>query len=226
MSLFDDILKGVTGFGGLGLGIVQDKLNYDIGMKNYQLQQEQLAYQKGVQQTTWNREDSAVQRRVADLRAAGLNPVLAAGSAAGTSAPIQVTSPRREAVNISSGLDKANVALAVMSALSDISRTRAQNKLLDMQANKTALESEGVLLDNWRSAHDNEYYAKYGIPSSGAGITKDILNAFEAIKSRSSVLGNTSIPFLDKLIDKFVPKSTVIPGRFKPSHGGGKSGGW
>lgn len=42
---------------------------------------------------TWEREDSAIQRRVKDLEAAGLNKVLAVGSAA-TSAPIQVDGSR------------------------------------------------------------------------------------------------------------------------------------
>lgn len=42
------------------------------------------------QGVTWRREDNAVQRRVHDLEAAGLNRTLAAGSAASSSAPIMI----------------------------------------------------------------------------------------------------------------------------------------
>lgn len=42
---------------------------------------------------TWEREDSAVQRRVADLRKAGLSPLLSVGSPGATSSPVGSLAP-------------------------------------------------------------------------------------------------------------------------------------
>ncbi len=62
---------------------------------NYRLQKENLAYQKNLQQTIFGREDNAVRRRVADLKAAGLSPTLAAGSAASAGQAISTHAPEK-----------------------------------------------------------------------------------------------------------------------------------
>ncbi len=62
---------------------------------NYQLQKDELAYQKDLQKIMFAREDNAVQRRVADLKSAGLSPTLAAGSAASAGSVVSTTAPQK-----------------------------------------------------------------------------------------------------------------------------------
>lgn len=123
----------VTG-GMLAMGGLSTIANIFTNQKNLDYQKEQLDYMKGVQQQTWQREDNAVQRRVADLQAAGLSPVLAAGSAASTSAPIKVDPMRTEdPTGIEHGVAAATAAMGIAQSASNLKTQEAQRSLLDAQ---------------------------------------------------------------------------------------------
>jgi len=90
---FGDAMTGIGGaLGGVG-SIIGAVSNIGIQKKNYEL--EKLAQETNValQKQTWQREDNAVQRCTADMKAAGFNPVLAAGQAASTGSPIRLEAP-------------------------------------------------------------------------------------------------------------------------------------
>ncbi len=93
------ILSGVAGgLANLGSAYASFKgvqENQRVNDLNFQLQKENLAYQKDLQKIIFGREDNAVQRRVSDLRKAGLSPTLAAGSAAGAGSVISTSAPQR-----------------------------------------------------------------------------------------------------------------------------------
>lgn len=120
------LVGSVLGFGGAS---ENTRAQREINEKNLAFQREVQDYQKGVQKTTWQREDDAIGRRVADLRAAGLSPVLAAGAAAQTSAPIQLQPMRSEFVP--KDLSGIQHAMSGIMAASQLSQTIAATRLTE-----------------------------------------------------------------------------------------------
>lgn len=102
---------------------------------NTQQQEENREYMKRVQRTTWAREDNAVQRRVADLRAAGLSPTLAAGSAASSSAPVRLEPVQTEAGRTGAkALEAAANALTLRKMQAEIGKTQAEARTANANA--------------------------------------------------------------------------------------------
>jgi hypothetical protein len=115
-------------FGGLSGGISDI---FNIGGSIYKTFRERELTEK-----TWQREDNAVQRRMADMKAAGINPVLAAGAPAQTMAPIAPSAPRME----STAIDKMAVGMSLMKQKAEIGRTFQE--IENMKAQKEKTESE------------------------------------------------------------------------------------
>nr|QJB19355.1 MAG: DNA pilot protein [Microvirus sp.] len=127
---------------GIGLGVIDIANQFYWSKKNYDLQERTYDYNKALQSLIFAREDNSVQRRVADLKAAGLSPVLAAGSGAGTGAAISLNTPQMSAPTLS---DKAQMAIAMMKMEADISKTYAENQLIELQKQKVPYEIASTL---------------------------------------------------------------------------------
>ncbi len=124
------ILSGLVNAGSTLAGTV-DAIK--TNEKNFELQKENLAYQKDLQNKIFEREDTAVQRRVADLVSAGLSPTLAAGSSAGSGSVVSTSAPQKRS-NFESIMALAGVGTALATQQKAI--TEAENARLSYLQNK------------------------------------------------------------------------------------------
>lgn len=134
---FDSIAPGAGAIlGGIG-GI-------SSGFADFQANQQNIALMR----EAWKREDNAVSRRVADLKRSGLNPMLAAGSAAQASAPVRVGPVDPVGKSVSSGSAVAESVLSLLRGVVDVQKAQAETQLVGLQAGKVGAETEGVQLSN------------------------------------------------------------------------------
>lgn len=135
---------------------------------NYQLQKENLAYQKSLQNTIFQREDTAVARRMADLKNAGLSATLAAGSAANAGQAISTKAPEKQS-NLEAMMTLANVQTRLAEQQraqteADIAKQRLFGENL---ANLGSfISSVGKANNLYQSVLDSSYYARHGISPS------------------------------------------------------------
>ena len=166
MGAFLDILGGLANVGSTIAGTVDSiKTNKD----NLALQKDNLAYQKDLQQTIFQREDNAVQRRVADLKAAGLSPTLAAGSSAGAGSVVSTSAPQKKS-NLESYLALASVGTALA------------------QQQKAQTEADIARQQLIQDKMDTDYFKKKGVSpiESRMGYQQILTNLVNGLINRKS----------------------------------------
>ena len=181
-----------------------------------------FAYQQLVNDTTWAREDNAVQRRAADLASAGINPMLA-GLGSAQAATGGVISPIfHSGGNTASGIPAATQANFgtninhLGKAIEELEKRKAAEKL---QANdiEAKLELQRRELDNTNLRDDKKYIAERSLENlkSINRIIEDRLNAHDKAiqesldrklqwniathKALRSMFENSEVPMLDNI---------------------------
>lgn len=174
----------------------QLQLNEDVSTKNFNLQEQQFEYQKELNQLTMQREDNAFQRQVADLKNAGLSPLMIAGGSP-ASVLTSAQAPQRDMSGINNAI--SNMIGAYNDAFSRKLQSRQfalQNKVQTAQAYtqlaELSMQRKKVNLENAILGLDYKYYLNH--PERNLGLQQVIVNALERIISKNGSSLSPGLP--------------------------------
>lgn len=168
-GLIGSAISGVTGLINNGMQQGANQQNIDsqnaINQRNIDFQKETNAKNEALMREGWARDDNAVQRRAADLAAAGINPLLAAGSAAGNSGPIALQSPQAGQAVAKKALsmpDLSGGAMALMQMRNQAMNQEAERELTKKQIEKMDSEITGQNVSNLNSLFGYNLNQQFG----------------------------------------------------------------
>lgn len=187
----------------LGANILNNAVNWRVAQENRNLTRETNSQNEALMREAWARDDTARQRMVQDLEAAGLSKWLAAGASPMTSSPISLTAPQNDYKADFKG-DFLDKALAAYQNVQYVAQTKAQTKNLEDQNKLLAEQIKEASARAALAAHDVKVYEnRPDVATNDSATMKMLAEAINQLTNKGSTTG--------KILDSFGIGTAVTP---------------
>lgn len=157
MGLLSSFVSGMTNLSAVK---ATNDLNKEVSEKNLAFQRENLEYQKDLQQQIFEREDTAYQRKVNDLIAAGINPAVAASGSGSNAGSVVNTQALHNDMKYQAPQFNFGSVIDTLKSLKQIASIDEQTNVAKQQAEYIASLKKKADAETNKIVFDNDFFSK------------------------------------------------------------------